>query len=61
MSLAAISSSAPVLPQAKSQKASTTPAPAAPSTPAPAPADTVSISAAGRQSASVGDPDHDGH
>jgi hypothetical protein len=61
MSLAAISSSVPVLPQAESQKASTTPAPAAPSTPASAPADTVSISAAGHQSASAGDPDHDGH
>jgi hypothetical protein len=59
MSLAAISSTAPVLPQAEVQKPSTTPAPA-PSTPAPAPADTVSISAAGHK-ASAGDPDHDGH
>jgi hypothetical protein len=60
MSLAAISSSVPLLPQAEVQKPSTTPAPAQ-STPAPAPADTVSISAAGHQSARAGDPDHDGH
>jgi len=59
MSLAAISSSVPVLPQAEVQKPSTTPAPAQ-STPAPAPADTVSISAAGHN-AVAGDPDHDGH
>jgi hypothetical protein len=58
MSLAAISPSVPVLPQAEAQKASTTPAPAQS---APAPADTVSISAAGHQSAKAGDPDHDGH
>jgi predicted cobalt transporter CbtA len=60
MSLAAISSTVPVLPQAEVQKPSTTPAPTQ-STPAPAPAATVSISAAGHKSASAGDADHDGH
>jgi hypothetical protein len=59
MSLTAISSTVPVLPQAEVKKPSTTPAPA-PSTAAPAPADTVSISPAGHQAASTGDPDHDG-
>jgi hypothetical protein len=57
MSIAAISSSVSVLPQAGVQKAST-PAPAQST---PAPADTVSISAAGHKSASAGDADHDGH
>jgi hypothetical protein len=56
MSIAAISSSVPVLPQAEVQKAST-PVPAQST---PAPADTVSISAAGHQSVSAGDVDHDG-
>jgi hypothetical protein len=58
MSLAAISSSVPVLPQAEVQKASTTPVPAQST---PASADTVSISAAGHQSAKTGDADGDGH
>jgi hypothetical protein len=57
MSITAISSSVPVLPQAEVQKAST-PVPAQST---PAPADTVSISTAGHQSASAGDADHDGH
>jgi hypothetical protein len=57
MSIAAISSSVSVLPQAEVQKAST-PVPAQST---PAPADTVSISTAGHQSASAGDADHDGH
>jgi hypothetical protein len=55
MSIAAISSSVPVLPQA-AQKASTP----VPVQSTPAPADTVSISAAGHQTASAGDADHDG-
>jgi hypothetical protein len=63
MSIAAIGSTVPVLPQAEVQKASTPVPPQ--STPAPAqstpiPADSVSISAAGHKSASVGDADHDG-
>jgi hypothetical protein len=63
MSIAPISSSVPVLPQAEAQKASTPVS--AQSTPvlaqsAPAPADTVSISTAGHKSASAGDADHDG-
>jgi hypothetical protein len=60
MSLAAISSSVPVLPQAEAQKPSPTSVPAQ-STAASAPTDTVSISAAGHKSASGGDADHDGH
>jgi hypothetical protein len=56
MSIAPISSSVPVLPQAEVQKASTPVS--AQSTPAPA--DTVSISTAGHKSASAGDADHDG-
>jgi hypothetical protein len=60
MSLAAISSSVPMLPQAEVQKASTTAAPAQ-SAPALPPADSVSISAAGHKSATAGDADHDGH
>ena len=56
MSIAAIGSTVPVLPQAEVQKASTPVPPQ--STPAPAqstpvPADSVSISAAGHKSASV--------
>jgi hypothetical protein len=57
MSLAAISSSVPVLPQAEVQKPST---PVPPQS-TPSPTDTVSISAAGHKSASAGDADHDGH
>jgi hypothetical protein len=56
MSIAAISSSVPVLPQAEVQKAST-PVPAQST---PASADTVSISAGGHQAASAGDAGHDG-
>ena len=57
MSLTAISSSVPVLPQADVQKASA----AVPAQSTPSPVDTVSISAAGHKAASVGDADHDGH
>jgi hypothetical protein len=59
MSIAAISSSVPVLPQAEVQKTSSPVSPiSAQSTPAPS--DSVSISTAGHKSASAGDADHDG-